>query len=333
MRFVNHVSVVWDVCAFIDAGTVQPAIHNHLIATPAVVLMKPMSLSIEIPTVVAWPQGMAVGSVKTTSTVYHNHVWIAHKDTDCGPGIMHVSVDPPTDLLMPAHILGSSRTAKFGAGEVKAEGTPIGCLTMLDPESLPTPMLVCGDIPSPTNGTGSAILGNSLLVGMHLADLVMGWIEVFGAMVLGTIQGIAAGGVIRPESGNFGLLGVQAPDLNVASPIVGLLFQEYGGYAGDVSYSYAPITGHLGELKFEVTRAGDSGDVSYDVSSRAGPEAANVRGHLRYTERADGTSEHSATGGVGSYGAGADHDGGGLSTSGWSSPVSEGTSWEDLPLL
>lgn len=350
MRFGNHVSVVWDITAFLDYVGAQPAVHNHLLltASPPFLIPKPLSLSVEAPVPILWPPGFLLGANKLTSSVYHNHVWFGLEKHDCGPMIFHLSVDPPVDLLMPVHLISSSRKAKFKAGEVKANGAAVACMTMIDPSAIvPTPLLVCGDIPSPTSGTGSAVWLNSLLVGMHLADLIMGWVDTLVSMVFATLKAAAGGqGAVEFSPGTYGLADVSVmPDLGaLAGALVGLAFQEWGGYRGDVGFEYKPVGGHLFEVGVGISRDGDSHDVQFGGAGRLGPDGANVHGGRSFTRHpgADGqparwTMEDS--GGVGSYGAHADLKDAGPGTDvhgsnrGWSSPISEGTGWDDLPLL
>lgn len=351
MRFPNHVSVVWDLTAFLDYIGAQPSVHNHLLLTaaPPFFVPKPLSLSVEAPVPVMWPPGFLLGANKLTSTVYHNHVWFGLEKHDCGPLIFHLSIDPPVDLLMPIHLLSSSRKAKFRAGEVKANGAAVACMTMVDWAVVPTPLLVCGDIPSPTSGTGSAFWLNSLMVGMHTADLVMGWVDTLVTMVLSALRAAAGGkDAVNFDPGSYGLLDVSPiPDFGaLAAALVGIAFQDLGGYRGDVGFEYKPVGGHLGEVGVGISRDGDSREVRGSAGGRIGPDAGNVHGQAGGTWHPgrDGRPGHwtmDGSAGVGSYGAHADGVARGGErpadlqgdAGGWSNPVSEGTGWEDLPLL
>lgn len=285
MRFANRVSLTYDVAAFLDVIPAVPAIHNHLIVVPppVFVLPKPMGLSVEQAVLMMWPFGVITGAHKFTSSVYHNGTWFALEGHDVGPMILHISVEPSFDLLMPVHFLRASRKAKFKAGEVKANQKAVACCTMLVDVPAVTPMATCGDIEVPNTGTGSSVFSSSLLVGMHWIDLVMGWVDV----IVSAIQSIVT------SSASFGLSSV-APDTiglkpipsfgSLAAALVGFAGQEFFGYRGDVAFSYKPVRGPLGEVGITMTQDGSTGTRHVTGNLRAGPEWFNLGGQVRASD-------------------------------------------------
>ncbi len=338
MRFPNHVSVVWDMVAYLDFVPVIGAFHDHLIiAPPAPPVYMPIAPSIEGWAPIVWPGGLVGGKHKLTDTVYHNHVWIALKGHDLGMGLAHISI-PVNDALTVIHILRSSRKAGFGAGEVKADKEPIACCTIIDPPGLPTPMTVCGKVPMPSTGTGTATFGNSLLVGQSWVDWLRGAVAAILGMVLGyfgsrgstmsaeEFEGLLADPMGQDDGGGMDLA-------SVIDAVIVLAAQEYDGYAGDASLSHGG---------FEVQRSGEDGSLTASYERRRSLPLGEVtgRGEVRY--HPDGHGGWTTDGGVsGDYralgrqrGVDMSSDRGLRGTSeGWNSPVSEGTSWGDLPLL
>ena len=356
MRFENHVSLVWDVSTFLDVVPITPSCHNHLVLMPpGVPVPKPLGLSIEMASVMAHPPGLVTGAHEFTSTVYHNHVWFALEGHDLGPVIMHVSVEPSIDLLMPMHILKASRKAKFKAGEVKANGKPVACCTMIVDAPAVTPMMACGDVPMPVCGTGTALLGSSLIVGMHWIDMAMGWADIAVSMLAAFLTNGISAGSPSPTLGESDLM----PEFGgLVSALIASAGQEFAGYHGDASWSYNPVQGALADVGITVTDDGATGTRSVTASGRLGTSGENVNVEAGFTdhrgdhENPTDTYDVHASGGVevlgGDYGGRFDHrfgddrpggpDQGGsadVDPPEISSPISDFQlpSWGDLPGL
>lgn len=340
MRFPNHISVIWDLVCLADwsPGGI-PSLHGHMFtppppAPPLPVVKVPLSPSVEIPVPIAYHPAALLGDHKLTSTVYHRSVWFALDGHDCGHGIIHICV-PLLPLLlpcgeMPLNILFSSRKAKFTAGEVKANGAAVACCTMIDLAVVPTPMMVCGVIPLPIVGTGTAVAFNSVLVGMHWIDLVAGWVDVIVSMYFSVLLN----GVVELESWMEGLGVSPIPNFGaMAGSLVRFRGQEFAGYHGDAQLGYSPISGPLGGVGVSLTRDGATGDIT--AESTVGVQAgglAGVQRTSRVTRRADGTvvEQESVTGttlGGGRYERGQERTNGGD----WTSMPTTGDSGPSLP--
>ena len=132
---------------------------------------------IEIPVMMMWPPGYALQQNKLTTTVLHKFMPIALDGHDCGYMIVHVTI-PPNNLLLPMHIMFSSRKFVFSASTVKANGTPVAC-------TLPFfPMLCCAQPVTLPNGTALLNVLNTAAVGMTFMDLIMGLISA-AATIMG----------------------------------------------------------------------------------------------------------------------------------------------------
>jgi hypothetical protein len=245
-----------------------------------------------------------MGDHKLTSTVYHNHVWFALDGHNLGMGMMHVCAPPAMPgpcTMMPINILMSSRKAKFKAGEVKANGKPVACCTMIEPSSpgAITPMMVCGAIPVPTAGCGMSVALNSLVVGMDWTDLLAGWADIVVSMVQAAITSAMSGGTL--EAGEFEAVGFEPiPDFGgLAGAGVRQLGQAYGGHRGDVEYEYKPIGGPFVEAGVTRTIDGETGDVTAEEFGQVGAGGI-VRGRGSRSEvlHRDGSRESEYGGSV-----------------------------------
>ncbi|MBZ0119627.1 MAG: hypothetical protein K8H88_21740, partial [Sandaracinaceae bacterium] len=274
-RFPVHVSVVWDLNAFLDYNPTLLAVHHHLVfVPPAPPVPQPFGASLEQPATMLWPVGFALGANKFTTSVYHHSVWIALEGHDIGRMLFHLSLVPGIDLLMPGHILKSSRKAKFRAGEVKANGKAIACCTIFDVGAMPAPMMICGDLPLPASGTGTAVWLNDVLVGMHWIDVLMGWVDCVVGMVVAALKSVN----IVAQADPFGLIKVDpVPDFGaLAAAAVGLGGQMWAGYHGDVSYTYSPVSGPAAGLSVSLTHNDDDSRVTAAVEGRLGPPSINA---------------------------------------------------------
>lgn len=137
----------------------------------------PVGVAFEIPTIMYWPPGVLMGKTKLTSTVLHQGRTFALEGHDCGPAIIHAQIVPHIlNVLTILHILNSKRKVNFSAGEVKADGTPIAHCILTNP--MPTPMTSCGK-PVSIPGTDSPTShGNSVVIAVHIVDLIAGWLSI-----------------------------------------------------------------------------------------------------------------------------------------------------------
>lgn len=311
MRFANHVSVIWDVTGFFDWIPVIPSVHHHLYMTfvpVAPVAPQPFGLSVDVPSIIAHPPGAACGDHKLTSTVYHNHVCFALDGHDLGHFLMHVCVPPLMPgpcTLMEFNILLSSRKAKFSAGEVKANGKPVACCTMIEPSdpTAITPMLTCGAMPVPNSGCGTSVAFNSLLVGMHWIDMLAGVVDTAVSVAQGILMSMGP-----VEAGNIldGIGFNPVPDFgSLAGNGIRLLGQQQFDYSGDASFEYKPLSGPLGELGTTATVDGVTGEVVHEVGGAARLGGiAEGHGTLRDRYQPDGTRTDEVSGGASWFGGG-----------------------------
>lgn len=150
--------------------------HNYLSGSTGVYTPGPAGLDAEAAANMWWPPGALFNKAKFTKTVKHRNLTIMLEDHDLGPLLLHVPLIPIPDnvLSVALHTIKSSRKTMFSAGEVQANGAPIGCVTLWPP----TPMLTCGNpVPapyaiSPTNFT------NTVRVGLSGWDLAAGWVAI-----------------------------------------------------------------------------------------------------------------------------------------------------------
>lgn len=292
MRFKKSVSIARDISTMLDyspSGCL--GVHNHIVIQPTpagpVPTPMPMMPSMELPLPMLWPPGYLMGQNKFSSTVYHNNLWIALEGYDTGIGIVHVClVAPPPCIVIPMHILDSSRKAKFKVSDVKADGKAIATCTMFD-IAPPTPLLVCGSVPTPTAGTGTAVAFNSLKVGMHWIDVVAGWADVIITCVMAffkaranPLEGTGAPALLEPKL---------MPDAgSIVGGLIRMAGQEWAGFRGDAQVEYKPLQGVLAEVGISVSRDGDTGRFSGEAGARAGVDSTNVHGTGRVSETAEG---------------------------------------------
>jgi hypothetical protein len=166
----------------------------------------PLSLAAcaaEIPVNMMWPPGMAMGSNKFTTTVFHQGMGIALDGHDCGIMIVHVQMAPaPNNMLTPLHIAFSSRKSMFSASTVQMNGKNTACCVMF--ALPPSPMVYCAEPMSPPLADAVTSYLNTLYVGMTLADFLVGAVSIAAAMVLDWV--FRAKGPVDPKK-SFGDLG------------------------------------------------------------------------------------------------------------------------------
>lgn len=264
MSMSNHISVARDIAAVMDYGPVVLTGHNFLSASTGAAGVCP---NFEPWLPIFWPPGMAFMKHELTTSVLHSGWWIAQEKHDLGPMQAHIP-SVPDDILVVVHIMMAKREARFAAGEVLAEGKPIACCTMFD-LSLPTPMTPCSDVPAPIVGTGSAVLLNDVLVGMHIADWLSGVVSIAASAAFDWLTRQAFGDMVRPF----------LPDpTTILSGLVELAFQEYGDYQGEAGSDVTLLSlGGVFEVKLTASRDPTSGRITVQLDERGGHETYGPR--------------------------------------------------------
>lgn len=283
MRFPKHVSITRDMACSFDYVPILPALHPQLLLYPGppFVAELPVGPFLEFIQAIWWPPGWAVGKHKLTGTVFHNNLTIAKDGHDIGPLEPHVPIPVPpavAELKFIIHTLKSSRKANFSAGEVKANGDPIACCTMIDWAIIPTPMSYCSVVNIPEAGTGTALLFNSLIVGMHWIDMLAGWLSTIVDMILSVLSDRRGW-----SEGVSDFLGNNVPDL--VSGLVRLAGQYWAGYHGDASLGLKVDAGGGLELGRELERSGEDGRWSGKLlEARYGAAGVELHGSVGIRE-------------------------------------------------
>jgi hypothetical protein len=134
---------------------------------------------------------------------------------------------------------------------------------MFDLAVIPTPMTPCSLIPLPCCGTGTAVLTNEVIVGMHWIDLVAGWVNVVLDVILAALQ---------LNGRDCGAIPSFTPLIAGAIRFAG---QEWFGYRGDaelkVEASSDGVTASLA-----LSRAGDDGRWRLQQDARYGSDLNNA---------------------------------------------------------
>ncbi len=342
------VSQSYDAC--LALGFASP--HDYFPAGPCppLPLPSPIGMAFDLPTTVWWPGGAALGKNKLTETVKHNEWSFALEGHDVGPLIVHVQIAPhPANALTVLHILKSKRKANFSAGEVKAEGKPVGHLLALNPGLVPTPMSVCGKPISPPTGC-TAIMSafNDLLIGVHPVDLAAGWVSIAVGLVLDLAKSAAgtpgsgweeAGKELgnwasdllgdpfgdppssgMPGSGKF----VRSNAPSVAAGLIRLAGQELFDYHGDARVGIN-VGNNAYQVGFSYRRDGVTGRSEAGLSEEVrGPMGVGQAGLEQGLEWGGGEPVEGSAGGSAGIGAldvdgDLDFDGSGADDDGWTS--------------
>jgi hypothetical protein len=153
--------------------------HNFVTLTPP---LAGIALCFELPVTVMWPPGRALDQNKLSDTVLHRMLPIALDGHDCGHMIPHVTIPPaPLNVLLPLHLLFSSRKMIFASGIVKANGARVACQLM----GL-LPMSCCADpVALPTGSTTN--ITNSVEVGLTWTDVLVGALELACGLLLDAV--------------------------------------------------------------------------------------------------------------------------------------------------
>lgn len=309
MRFPNHVSVAVDLVAYYDFVPVLMSIHPYcgsattMVPTPAFPHVEPA-----LP--IFWPPGYALGKNQLTKSVLHRGFWIAQQGHDLGVAIPHISI-PPDNTLTPVLLLTSKRKAMFSAGEVKADKKAIACCTMFDLAMVPTPMIYCSTPSLPVTGTGSATVLSDLIVGMHVVDLVAGWLEtaisVFleAAMSQASLSGgpaptwagpTAGGSLSNWAASQFTTASIAEAAVRGSTPgLIGglarLAGQEWFDYHGDASGRLSVVGGAVGH-DLTWSQSGEDHRSTLGSEHRIGPSnLASARGRGEVSFGGTGTNQ------------------------------------------
>jgi len=259
MRFPNHVTVSTDFIGFWDAAPIIPTTHPYCGPTPPFTL--PIVPFIETTTTMWWPPGALLGKNKFASDVYHNNDMIAQEGHDVGPLVPHVYSSPCDNVHLIIETIKSSRKGNFAAGEVKANGKPIGCFTMIDLAIIPTPMTPCSVVPMPLCGTGgTACLTNEVIVGMHFIDMLAGWFELVVSSLFSLLK-LGLGDDMPSWAPNPSAL---------IGGLIRMAGQEVAGYHGDAKASLTLSAG-FATRSFNLERSGTSGRWTASTAGRYGP--------------------------------------------------------------
>ncbi len=264
MRFPKHVSLATHWTMFMDWYPTVYSAHSAILLVPPAFapITVPVFPYLEVPVPQAWPGGMILGKHNLTENVRHQGRTFALKGHDCGYAITHVCSYPLEAGLQVLHTLVSSRTAKFGAGEVKANNTPIGCCVMFDGSLLPTPMMICGGPPLPMAGTGYSNY-DDLIVGMHWVDFAAGLAACLADAVVGIAMAVApisnvfedAAGEVLAElidegiGASLGFTDLFGYPGSVAEGLIHYAGQEYFDYYGDLVAPAAPLSGEPDRIR------------------------------------------------------------------------------------
>lgn len=167
--------------------------HDYFGPLPPAPVPAPMMfvIHVDIPVPMFWPPGMALGQNKLAAKVLHKGLPVIQDGHDCGALIIHVPtmLPPPTQManaLLLLIIPFSGRKTNFSASTVVSQGKATATAIMLDWP--PTPMTSCFDPISPPTSTAFSY-GNTVVIQLTMADLIIGWITIAAVMV---VEGIFA---------------------------------------------------------------------------------------------------------------------------------------------
>lgn len=137
-----------------------------------------------------WPPGMPFGKHKMSKTVTHRGQCISLEGHDCGNFIPHVTVGPPSALLV-LKIMGSSRKMNFSASSVKMnkKAAATGSIYPF------FPMSTCAEpLTMPFVFSLASMPLSTVKVGLSGADALLGALDIVANMI---IEIIAEGGLSK----------------------------------------------------------------------------------------------------------------------------------------
>lgn len=142
--------------------------------------------AVEIPIPQAWPIGVAMGSVKKTSTVLVNGKAAIQTGHDCGKLIPQITI-PINNAMLPLHLVGSSRETIFKCFSVRMDKAQTACTTLW------LPMLSCGNpVSVPLTFTPTNVM-RGVFVGASAADFVGAIIQTLARMALEKLFAVGPG--------------------------------------------------------------------------------------------------------------------------------------------
>jgi len=160
------------------------SLHFYVpIPVPAPPTMMP---AVEIPIPQAWPVGVALGSVKKTSSVLVNGRAAIQAGHDCGKIIPQITI-PPNNALLPLHLVGSSREIIVKCFSVRMDKLQTACTTIW------LPMLSCGNpVSVPLTFTPTNVM-RGVFVGASAADFVGAIIQTLARMAIERLFSVGPG--------------------------------------------------------------------------------------------------------------------------------------------
>lgn len=165
-----HVNTLWDF-------SVGISVHGYwqippTPPPPGPELSCPKLPAIEIPIPHGWPVGVGMGTVKKTTTVLHKGAPVILDGHDCGLLIPQLTVNP-ANVWIPVMPFTSKRKTMFSAFTVRMDGTPTAVASPIF-----FPMMSCGSPVSVPLTLPFTNLGNTVKVGVTLADIVGGFLTI-----------------------------------------------------------------------------------------------------------------------------------------------------------
>jgi len=175
--------------------------------------------AVEIPIPQAWPVGVALGSVKKTSSVMVNGRAAIQAGHDCGKLIPQFTI-PINNALLPLHLASSSRETIVKCFSVRMDKLQTACTTFW------LPMLSCGNpVSVPWAFTPTNIM-RGVFVGASAADFVGAVVQTLTRMALEWVFKVAPGAKL-PFAKEFQKAVVGALAGGLASGVQHLMDPQY----------------------------------------------------------------------------------------------------------
>jgi hypothetical protein len=265
--------------------------HAFAYATPP---SAGIALSLEFPVTIMWPPGFALAQNKLTTTVLHKAMPIALDGHNCGYMIGHLTIPfAPPNTLLPLQILFSSRKMSFSSSKVKANSAQVACTLVVF-----LPMLCCGNQVSWPTGTAITNIGNNLIIGLTVGDVLAGFITIAITMLtdwitrskqpkVPTLKSFLEKVFIPTSKDGLKNLGIKTA-MGVAAGLVRLAITREGSVSVKVGSDYA-------NLGVSYSRSADgqwSISPGGQVGAPLGPTGAvgALQGKYQYTSNPDGSS-------------------------------------------
>ena len=328
MRFPSAVSLSIDFVFMLDWRPTYLALHPYVSATvPPLSPPTNMQPHIEVGTPQYWPPGVLLGKNKFSDNVVHQGRTFVLEGHDLGPLIVHVSI-PPDNPMQITTMMGSSRKAKFTAGEVRANGKGVACcyISPIPSDHVPAPMTHCSQLCAmPLAGSGSAAVANSLIVGQHWIDILADTVALVAESILtaalndkaklptggveeqfqdGASEILLGGNPFSPQNGGAGKAARKAIPGGVGSFLRGLIAmsgQSHAGYRGPGGYNFHANMG-VAQVQWDSTRDYNSeGEErwSHQGHFKVGGEGLNLHGAVDVSQGESGGLQSGSSLGVG----------------------------------